>query len=272
MGSIHQAEQPSSAEPCVESNGAVSTEWENSQCPNEVQHLQSRVYELMSQTEFYRKELRGLQKRNLELKRHMDSIKNVEATARKSDTASLEAKLLQYDKEIQCLRMQLDDKTVLQPFTKTDYKYPSGPDRKEVEDTMARIEASTFNLLASPDTTIRATQVDINNKGADLLSLWISAFGDPVFKVSGVPFQAILRSLTSAAVCKWVLEPPQEDPFFLNSQRGEVILKHIATQGLSMLVHDDPRSDKLQMVLMSLAASTSPHLRQCPGAKNAKRE
>jgi hypothetical protein len=246
-----------------EANVSLRTESPGNQSFRELGAQERHIFELTKQTEFYRQELIAVQKRNGDLQRQVDAIKDVEATTSASDRAALKAQLAQHYAEIQCLRTQLNNKAALQPFTRTDYTYPLGPEKKFVTDAVSSIEADTFNLLVSPETTDSESKVDVKSKGADLSVLWTTVFGDPAAKLSGVTFQAVVRSLTTAALCKWVLEPHLEEPLFANCYRGEVILELLANQGSCSLAFPRRISDWPQMDRKSLAALTLRHSRPC---------
>ena len=222
--------------------------------------------ELTTQTEFYRQESMALQKRNEDLQRQVDAMKEVEAMKSDSEGAELKAKLAQSYEENQYQLVQLNNKAALQPFTKREYKYPLGPEKKAVIDAISSIEADTFNLLVCLETTDGESKVDLKEKSPDLSVLWTAAFGDPAMKFSGIPLQAVIRSLTSAALCKWVFETHLDELLFANCYRGKVILQHIAEQGAYSPISLGHLSDSPQMDRKSLVASNWRHSRRCTTA------
>lgn len=213
--------------------GNASTEMESTQNKSfgEFHTAERHLFELTEQAEFYRQESAEQRKCIDELKRHIQGMEDAEAATSASDPAGLKAHLAQSYAEIKSLRTQVNNKVALQPFTRTSYTFPLGPEKNAVVDAISSIEADTFNILVSSETTEGGKKIDFKDESADLSVLWATVFGDPAMKVSGVSFQTVVRSLTSAALYKWVFEPHAEEPLFVNSYRGKVLLEHIADQG-----------------------------------------
>lgn len=148
--------------------------------------------------------------------------------------------LAAYLAEIEILRSQILNKEALVPFTTRDIRKHIPFDNKYFQNNMVDIKNEIDDFMCRCSEMSRpCDNIKLKDMSDDLMALLHRALGDSMGTLQAVSFHSLLRSILSAAVCDWVLEPDIRDAMIAECPLRDMMLSHLTTMGQLHLLCPD---------------------------------
>jgi hypothetical protein len=167
-----------------------------------------------------------------DLERKLQCKEQTDAISAKTCGNLTKETLERYLNEIGILRLRLEDRESLCPFTTRTGKKQNPFDLIYFQRNMNIIGYVIEDFMRYAETSRMCNNIDFEKQTDDLRLLFQRAVGDSGSRLQSISFHSLLRSLLSAAVCEWVFECDVQEPFLASTPLRETMLSHLITQGM----------------------------------------